>query len=453
LNAEGRRREPPIAELCANLIWLKAAREASGLNTAHAVLAPGVAPPGLRKTRNRNLFGHRVQLFTLLGIAVRIDLSWLLLAVLVCWTLADGVFPYQTPGLGREIYWQMAVAGAAGLFASIVFHEMAHALVARRYGISIRGITLFIFGGVAEMDSEPRSARGELLMALAGPVASVTLAALLFALSGLVQQKVPEAVTGVLVYLAIINGVLAVFNLIPAFPLDGGRVLRAILWSWRGDIVWATRMAAGAGNLFGSMLIVLGVIGIITGDFVGGMWRFLIGMFLRGAAEASYRQIVAQRTFSGTSVAQVMTADPVAVSPDLSVAEFIENFVYRYHHRVFPVVRQRSLIGQVGTREAAAVDRALWPVTSVEQIALACPEDEIVAPDVDALVALAQIQRTGQGRLFVVRNGELIGVVTLRDLLEVMSARLELEAGRGAADVAQRGVLQARAGRPGGAAW
>jgi Zn-dependent protease len=210
-------------------------------------------------------------------------------------------------------YWWMALAATIGLFLSIIFHETAHSLVARHYGMHIRGITLFIFGGVAEMVSEPSSARAEFLMALAGPVASLVLAAALFLLVGVADQfDGTKAVAGVLWYLGLLNGMLALFNIVPAFPLDGGRMLRATLWAWRGDIAWATRIAAAAGELFGILLIVLGVLEIMRGDFVGGIWRCLIGLFLRAAASASYQQTIAQRLLGDVSVAQVMTSNPIA---------------------------------------------------------------------------------------------------------------------------------------------
>jgi Zn-dependent protease/predicted transcriptional regulator len=383
------------------------------------------------------VFSHRFRLFGLFGIDIRVDASWLLLAVLVWWTLASGVFPQFTPGLAAETYRWMGVAGAAGLFASIIFHEMAHAMVARHYGIAIRGITLFIFGGVAEMETEPKNPRSELLMALAGPVASLALAAGLSALVGL-AAAVPAA-AGVVRYLALINFVLALFNLVPAFPLDGGRVLRAALWAWRGDILWASRIAATSGNIFGILLIVLGVLDIVRGNFVGGMWQFLIGMFLRGAAESSYEQTVARQTFGSTAVADIMTPGPVGVPPEASVAEFVEDYVYRHHHRVFPVVRQGVLVGQVGTRQAASLDRAHWAATAVAGIMLPIAAEDRIAAGADALDALGRMQRAGRSRLFVVAGERLVGVVTLRDLMELLSTRLELDAG-------SRGVHRSRPG-------
>ena len=288
---------------------------------------------------SRAIFLHRARLFSLFGFEVSVDASWLLLAGTDSWTLAGSVFPGVTPGLTPAHYWVMGGFAAAGLFMSIVFHETAHSLVARHYGLPIRGITLFIFGGVAEMTAEPNRPRDELLMAAAGPAASLLLSAICYVLLfGVVAWNGPAAVVGVLWYLALINFILALFNLVPAFPLDGGRIFRAALWSWRGDLIWATRIAAGAGNLFGVFLIVLGLIGVLQGDFVGGIWRFLIGMFLRGAASTSYSDTLSRRLLADIPIARIMNPDPITVPSDVSVQAFIDDYVYRHHHRWFPVV-------------------------------------------------------------------------------------------------------------------
>jgi Zn-dependent protease len=373
------------------------------------------------------MFSHRIRLFSLFGFQVWIDASWLLLGALVAWTLAVGVFPAQIPGLPDSTYWWMAIAATIGLLFSIVFHETAHSLVARRYGVEIRGIMLFIFGGVAEMQGEPREARGEFLMALAGPVASFLLAAALFALYGAMTRlhELPT-IAAVVWYLGFLNGMLATFNLIPAFPLDGGRMLRAALWGWRGDVAWATRIAAGAGDIFGILLIVLGVVAVLRGDFIGGMWQFLIGLFLRAAAGAGYRQTMAQQLLAGVTVAEVMTPDPVSVPPDLSVADFVEGYVYRFHHREFPVTRSGMLIGRIGTQEAAALDRGRWAATAVAAVASPCTKADTIAPEAAALEAMTRMSGCGRSRLFVVRDGRLIGVVSQRDLIELLSLKLEL---------------------------
>ena len=370
-------------------------------------------------------------MFSLFGFEVNLDASWLLLAILISWTLASGVYPSLTPGLTAATYWAMAIASTLGLLLSIVFHEMSHSLVARHYGLPIGGITLFIFGGVAEMTAEPSRPRDELLMAAAGPAASLVLAALCFAAFTLVAgADGPPALSGVLWYLGLLNGVLAIFNLVPAFPLDGGRVLRAALWGWRGDYVWATRVAAGAGNAFGIILIVLGLFEIVQGDFVGGIWRFLIGMFLRGAATASSTEAMARSLLGRIPVARVMNPNPQTVAPELSIEEFINDYVYRHHHRWFPVLRGDEVLGTVETRQAAAVDRAQWPTLPIVRIMRPLVRDDAVAPDANAFAALEQMRRTGRTRLVVTQGGALRGILSSKDLLDILSLDRELHGRR-----------------------
>ncbi|HUZ75387.1 MAG TPA: site-2 protease family protein [Stellaceae bacterium] len=362
------------------------------------------------------------------GFEVWVDASWLLLAALLIWTLGKGIFPEAAPNLAPASYWWMAVIATVGLLVSIVMHEMAHSLVARRYGMPIRGITLFIFGGVAEMEGEPGSARGEFLMAAAGPLASFALATVLaLVLEVLPGKSGSEAVPTVVWYLALMNGTLALFNLVPAFPLDGGRMLRAALWAWRGDFAQATRIAVRAGDLFGIFLIVVGVFDVIRGDFVGGMWQFLIGLFLRGAAAAGYRESMVRRVLAGIPVQRLMTANPTVVSREISVADFIEDYVYRYHHRVFPVVEAGRLIGTVGTEQAAALERGRWSTTPVGTIMVACGPTDVIAPEAEATVALERMRRAGKARLHVVSDDRLVGILSLRDLLELLDLKLQLE--------------------------
>jgi Zn-dependent protease len=334
---------------------------------------------------------------------VWIDASWLLVGALIAWTLAGAVFPAAVPDLAVSTYWWMAIAATIGLLFSIVFHETAHSLVARRYSIEIRGITLFVFGGVAQMPAEPESARAEFLMAVAGRLPAWSYRQRCSALPARSdrctgRRRSPRSCR----ISAYSTMMLAIFNLIPAFPLDGGRMLRAALWAWRRDIRWTTRIAAGAGEAFGLLLIVLGVFAVLRGDFVGGMWQFLVGMFLRTAASAGYQQTMAQRLLANVSVVQVMTPDPVSVPPDLPITTFIEDYIYRYHHREFPVARNGLLLGRIGTRQIAELDRNLWPNTVVSAVALTCTPEDTIAPDAGALAAITQMSGSGRGHLFVV---------------------------------------------------
>ncbi|MBW2519686.1 MAG: site-2 protease family protein [Deltaproteobacteria bacterium] len=238
------------------------------------------------------MFEDRVTLFKLFGFKVQIDASWIIIALLVTWSLATGYFPSSYEGLSTRSYWQMSLIGTTGLFASIIFHEFCHSVVARRYGLPMKGITLFIFGGIAEMNKHPDRPKTEFLMAVAGPVASVLLG---FGFHGLQQyidsQNGSVLLSGVFGYLAFINWLLAGFNMLPAFPLDGGRILRSLLWAIRDDLVWATDIVCRLGSWFGIALATLGVIALLQGYSINGIWYILIGMFLNGAARASQGRV------------------------------------------------------------------------------------------------------------------------------------------------------------------
>ena len=236
--------------------------------------------PSNRKQAVSGLKGYR--LFRIFGFDIKLNLTWLMLALLITWTLGAGLFPADYPGLSPRTYWWMGVAGAIGILFSIVFHELSHSLVARRFGLRIRGITLFIFGGVAEMEEEPASPKVEFLMAVAGPLASLLLAFIFYQFEQLaIALDWHTAVLGVTHYLVMLNIIVAIFNLVPAFPLDGGRMLRAALWQWKKDLLRATYIASQFGLGFGLVLIIMGGLSFIQGNFIGGMWWILIGAFVR----------------------------------------------------------------------------------------------------------------------------------------------------------------------------
>ncbi len=373
------------------------------------------------------MFGRSITLFKLFGFAVRIDLSWVFIAVMIVWSLSAGLFPDRHPHLSSAVYLAMGVAGALGLFLSIVFHELSHSLVARRFGIEISGITLFIFGGVAEMKSEPPSPRAELFMAGAGPLSSLVLAGVAMGLSRALVGRVGIPVLGVLQYLAWINAVLAAFNLVPAFPLDGGRVLRAILWGRSGNIRWATRVTSSIGSGFGVLLIILGVVSIVRGNTVGGIWWLLIGLFLRGAAGQTYQQLVLRRALEGEPVRRFMTPDPVTVDPATYVRDLVEDYVFRTHHKLYPVVDEGRLDGCVTLAQVKQVPREKWDWVRVRDIAVGCSEENTIGPGTDAMEALTRMRVHGVSRLMVVEGQKLVGVLSLKDLMEFLSMKIELD--------------------------
>ncbi len=374
------------------------------------------------------MFGKRIKLFTLFGFAVYIDASWLLIVALVTWSLAVGFFPALYPGLSLGSYWWMAGAGALLLFGSVIVHELFHSLVARRYGLPMKGITLFIFGGVAEMGEEPPNAKAEFYMAIAGPIASILIGFVFYGLAMATRHVWPIQAVAVMTYLYFINWVLAGFNLIPAFPLDGGRVLRSALWHFKGDLKKATRTASAIGSGFGVALMVLGVLQLFTGYFVAAVWWFIIGLFLRSISQQSYQQVLVSSTLTGEPVRRFMKTEPDTVPPYISIEELVNDHIYRHHHSMFPVVAEEGrLAGCVTTEGVKTIPRDEWNRHTVREIASACSPANTITPETDANDALAMMNRTGVSRLMVVVEGKLVGIVTLKDLLGFLTRKLELQ--------------------------
>jgi Zn-dependent protease/predicted transcriptional regulator len=373
------------------------------------------------------MFGKTVTLFRVFGFEVKVDWSWLILGALIVWSLAKG-FPTSIKGLDQTDYWIMGVAGAVGLFLSIVFHELWHSLVARKFGLDMRGITLFLFGGVSEMGDEPPSPKAEFFLAVAGPVSSVVLAAFLLGLSSLLLGSGPMTpATAVLNYLGYLNLLLAGFNLIPAFPLDGGRVLRAVLWGRWNDLRRATRVASSIGAGLGAALMVFGAVRFFKDQSIDGIWTFVIGMFVRGAARSSYRQLVFRRALEGVPVKKFMAADVVTVRPSTSVEKLVEDYIYKYHFKLYPVVDDGKLVGCVTLDQVKGLAREDWASHDVGELARSCSPENTIGPDEDVLKALALMQKTGRSRLIVADGGTVVGVIAIKDIMGYIALKLDLE--------------------------
>jgi len=381
-----------------------------------------------RKEKHSIGFGQ-YRLFSLFGFQVKIDLSWLLLALLISWSLAAGLFPTEYPDLSKQAYAWMGIACAVGVFFSIVFHEFSHSLVARQFGIPIKGITLFIFGGVAEMEKEPPSPKSEFLMAIAGPLASFLLAFIFSRLEAVsLTSAWPTPVIGVFGTLAYINMVVAVFNLVPAFPLDGGRMLRAILWNWKKDLRIATRISSRLGRGFGLALMILGVFALTQGNFIGGMWWFLIGIFLRGAASASYQQLLMHEVLQDQPVRRFMKRDPVTVSPSITVQEWVEDYVYRHQFKMFPVVENSNLLGCISIQSIKKIPRDEWQNRRVRDFMEPCSKTNTISADTETTRLLSAMVGPGKvSRYMVVDDGQLVGMISLKDLLDLIALKLEIE--------------------------
>jgi len=363
--------------------------------------------------------GGTLTLFRIRGIPVRVHSSWLVVYGLIAWTLAVGYFPQVLPELRATTYWLSALLAALLLFVSVFLHELSHSLVALRYGIPISSITLHVFGGVSQLEREPDSPGAEFAIAIVGPLTSFAVAAVV-ALGAAVAQPRPLA-AAIADHLVLVNVVVGVFNLVPGFPLDGGRLLRATLWRYRGDLGWATRIASQAGQGFGLALIVLGAWRALGGEFLGGLWFVVIGLFLRQAAQTSYQQLVIRRALAPRTVRDAMTRDVIHVPPDLDIARLVDDFFWARHVTSFPVVAGGRVLGIVSIHALQQVPRDRWTETPVESVMVPLSDDLVVSPDDSLWQALEKVSRNGVGRLAVIDDGRLAGYLSVKDVMHVLA--------------------------------
>ncbi|MCS6294992.1 MAG: site-2 protease family protein [Nitrospira sp.] len=358
------------------------------------------------------------------GIPIHVHASWLFVFFFMTWSLATGYLPDTLPGLSEPRYWVMGGVAALLLFASVLLHELGHSLVALRYRIPIGQITLFIFGGVAQMRKEPPHPRAEFLIAIAGPLVSFVLAGMFLGLVAVLESFPAETSLHGLValgtLLGMVNTQLGLFNLLPGFPLDGGRALRAGLWAWSKDYYRATSQAALVGLLFGITFALFGALllfGALSGTASSalassGGWIVLLGAFLFTAARGSRKQAAIRASLASVPVRELMVGNVVALSPELSLEEAVNQYFLPYGYGGFPVVHEGHLLGVVAVRDIQSVKNSLWAFRRVADIMQPASEDMVVSPDLSAMQALEQMMAVGAERLVVVQDGQLLGLVT-----------------------------------------
>jgi len=365
-----------------------------------------------------------LSLGTILGIPIRVHSSWFLVAALVTWSLAGGYFPQEYPGWAATTYWLIGAITAVIFFASVLFHELGHSIVALRERVPVRSITLFIFGGVAQIGREPSTAGAEFRIAIAGPLASLILAGSF----GLLGRVIPEAsaLAASFNYLGRINLVLAAFNMIPGFPLDGGRVLRALLWGLGGSFRSATRWASRAGQLVAFAFILLGVSQVFFGNLLNGLWIGFIGWFLNNAAESSYQQVVLRETLAGVKARSVMTAQCTTVPRDLRLDRLVEDHVLGAGQRCFFVAEGDHLQGLITLHNLRGVAPAQRNMLTAHQVMT--PADVLfrVHPHDDVLTVLQRMDEADVNQVPVTDNGHLLGVITRENVLHHIRLRSEL---------------------------
>jgi len=361
------------------------------------------------------------------GIRIALHPSWLVIAFLVTYSLAVGELPSSFPGWDPPLYWVVAAAVAALFFASVLAHELSHALVARRFGVKVLDITLFIFGGAASLEGDTRRPRDEALIAAAGPVSSLVIGGGLWGIGAFVGQPQVAALIG---WLGFINISLGLFNLIPGFPMDGGRILRALLWRIRGDEFAATRNAATVGRGFGYLLVAIGVfVAFQGGALFSGIWLALIGWFLSSAAESAVVQMSVQRSLRGVKVRDVMEAEPPSVSPNETIGELVNERLMRGEHRSFLVRHDDGgLAGIVTLSDVRRGPREDWPTARVTDIMTRFTDVATVGPDDPVEGALELLQQKEVNQLPVVTDGgrTVVGLLTRAGILRMIDARMKL---------------------------
>ncbi len=378
-----------------------------------------------RSEGNKNRIGG-IKLFRIAGIQIAIDFSWFIIFFLIMWSLSAGYFPHAFPREKTSVYWIAGLSATILFFASVLAHEVSHSLVAIRHGLSVPSITLFVFGGVSQLGEEAKDPGSELRIAVAGPACSFVLAGFFYALSLLAGRlALNPIVIAVLAYLALVNAALGVFNLIPGFPLDGGRVLRAIYWAKKGSLSKATKLAADIGKIFAVFLIVWGGLQVLAGALIGGLWLVFIGIFLRSVAQSGYREMVLRHMLEAARVGDIMVRDVVKVQPGEPLDRLIKDYFLHYGYKGFPVFEDATPVGVVSISDVLGIPADVLPAKSVREVMTPISGKFLVSPDTPLTEAFGRMRQ--DGRLLVMEDGRFVGLITKTGLLRFLELKRALE--------------------------
>ncbi|HVB97715.1 MAG TPA: site-2 protease family protein [Candidatus Dormibacteraeota bacterium] len=365
-----------------------------------------------------NGFKHTIPLGRAFGIPVDLDFSWFLIFGLLTWMLAVGYFPVRFPGWSATEYWVIAAIAAVMLFVCVLLHEFGHSLVAMRYKISVGRITLFIFGGVSQITAEPPSASAEFWIAIAGPIVSFALAFLCYEARFLFPGGTP--LWALTEYLALLNFILGLFNLVPGFPLDGGRVMRAIVWGATRNFQRATSIAANTGRFVGFAMIFWGLLMMLGGNLINGIWLAFIGWFLESAAAAQIQQTMVKGLLVGHRVSDVMNREFTLIPAETTIQELVEKHVLKEGRRSFLVGRNGQPAGLLTLGGVRQVPRPQWPTTTAEQSMIPLDQVITIPAGAELWTALEKMGRSGVNQIPVVDNGTVIGLLSREDVVEYM---------------------------------
>jgi Zn-dependent protease/CBS domain-containing protein len=367
-------------------------------------------------------------LFRIGGIDIVVDYSWFIIFFLVIYTMAESVFPQMHKHYSTPQYWAMGTAAAVLIFITILIHELAHSFVAIKNGIKIANIRLLIFGGLSQGSSEPKNGRQEFLIALAGPAISMVLG-VGFLLIYVFTENISAPVSGIAWSVAWANILLALLNLMPGFPLDGGRILRAFLWDHWNDMTRATKVVSQIGNIFALFLIVFGIfLFLLTQSIISGLWLIFLGLFMKQSAVGSYQAVIMKRAFSGMQVQEIMTRNVIVVDWLLPVDQLVQDYIYKHQFTNFPVLNRDELVGMVSLEGVKTISKELWSFKQVRDIMI--PEEYVncLRPTEDVSEALSRMVTTDIGCMPVVENGKLMGIVSRRDIMSLFKIKTDLGA-------------------------
>jgi Zn-dependent protease len=365
-----------------------------------------------------------IPLGKIMGIPIGLDYSWFLVFALLTWSLSSSYYPSEFKNWTPLLYWLMGAVTAIMLFVSVLLHELGHSAIALRYNIPVRSITLFIFGGIARIEAEPPSAIAEFRIAIAGPLVSLVLAVCFYIVQPVVSDLQP--LWGLAKYLAYINFALVIFNLIPGYPLDGGRVFRAIVWAVTKNLRRATLIAAHLGRVFGFLFIIVGVWQMFSGNFGNGLWIAFIGWFLDNAAFGQIQQIMFQGLLASHTVSQAMSTHCAAVPEELTLQQLVDDHILGSAQRCFLVHRGDKAVGMITLHRIKEVARLEWATTRAAQVMLPLEQLKRTSPDTELWVALQQMDRDGVNQLPVTRDGNVIGMLSREDVITFLRTLQEL---------------------------
>ncbi|MDD3776841.1 MAG: site-2 protease family protein [Actinomycetota bacterium] len=373
------------------------------------------------------MFKSSIKIFTIFGIEIRLDYSWFIIFALFAYYFGFQYFPQVLPGLNPGLMALVTLITVILFFFSVLFHEMSHSLVARKQGIPVNRISLFIFGGMAQIEKEADNPGSEFVMAVAGPLASFFLA-LVFGMGWLAARGTAVAVEP-LRYLTIINIMLGAFNLLPGFPLDGGRVLRSIIWKTTGNLNRATYIAMISGRVIGFLMVAVGILFIFIGNFLGGVWLAFIGWFLQSSAYNSYRQTVFESAAKGVKVADVMNENIITVPRTITLEELIDNYFMKYNYGRFPVVegkRNHRFIGVISLHDVKSFSQEERISTMVGEVVKTFSPQEVINPDMEISEAIKLMSSHDLGHLVIMDGEKVKGIITRSDVMRFIKLQSEL---------------------------